>query len=162
MALFGREMAKVHSLEDGVTEAGLAIRDIFTTGGPVFAAIYGDTKSGAVSFVKCMQQHFTPILSIWEPFQQKFFDKFMNYKQHFCDVVIILHCPWERELNNRCRDPDYLVRDYAHTTIDLRIGIYNPHFSAGIRGEYDLIIANQHLPDDNKKPLELSHLSALS
>lgn len=145
MALSGREMAKIHSLEDGITEAGLAIRDIFTTGGPVFVAVYGDTKSGAVSFVKGVQQLFTPILSIWEPFQQHFFKNYVNCKPHFRDVAIFLPCSWERKLKNLQCDPDYLVRDYAHTTIDLRIGIYNPHFSSGIIGEYDMIIANTSL-----------------
>ncbi|MDP3734400.1 MAG: hypothetical protein Q8R37_04155 [Nanoarchaeota archaeon] len=175
-------MTKIYSLEDGFTEAAQAIDTIFiaqynphhklfTTKEPIFVAVYGDPVSGAASFVKEIQQFFAPtlqemrdkactprVLSVWQPFQQQFFEHFNNYKHHFWPAAFLLHCPWERNLKNQYRDPDHLVRDYADDTIDLRIGIYNPLFSSGTRGEYDLVIANQHLPDD-KISLKLPSLS---
>ncbi len=144
---FNACMKNAVSLEEGVQ---LAIKKLEpVTERPLLVAVYGWPNGGKSYLIGELADHFerqgiptargscAPVLSSFEMIK--------NVLPVFQNQIIFYHCGWDRtEEGGRCdnEDPNVLARAIANKRIHLNIGVYNPEFCNGLRGAYDILIAN--------------------
>ena len=124
---------------------------------PILVGVYGHSNSGKSYLIEEVGDYFKKenfTVGCFSGAPHKNIFEVIRDNPASVRSLLLFHCAWERirfengRFASYYQDPECLSEEIVGRKLNLKVGIYNPNFNNGIKGEYEVVISN---PDSRKK-----------